>query len=216
VSRFFPLVERARATVRQGRLGQLVGMVGGNRGRPPLAPSYPAWITDARQAGGGALIDHSVHVTDVMRHVSGLEVTQVSAEAGSLLWDCGVEDVAVMSLRFDNAAVGSVDPSWSVPEGNPWDYDFYLRLVGTDGSLDLTDTAEALRLVSVAEGSPPGLRLASFSEDADRAMLDGFLASVRAGEVLAPCATGSDGLRALEVALAAYDSAAAGQVVDLA
>ena len=48
VSRFLPLVARARAAVRDGRLGDLVGMVGGNRGRPPLPPAYPSWITDPR------------------------------------------------------------------------------------------------------------------------------------------------------------------------
>jgi predicted dehydrogenase len=46
-------------------------------------------------------------------------------------------------------------------------------------------------------------------------MLAGFLASVRAGELLDPCATGADGVRALEVALAAYESAATGHVVSL-
>ena len=211
VSRFLPVVARARAAVRDGRLGDVVGMVGGNRGRPPLPPTYPGWITDLALSGGGALLDHSVHVTDVMRHVSGLEVTEVSAEAGSLLWDCGVDDVAVLTLRFDNGAVGSVDPSWSVPADNPWDYDFYLRLVGTEGSLDVTD-AEALRSVSTRPGQPRGLRLASFAEDVDRAMVEAFLASVRAGSTQDPCATGHDGLRALEIALAGYRSAAAGQV----
>jgi predicted dehydrogenase len=215
VSRFLPLVERARAAVRDGRLGALVGLVGGNRGRPPLPPGYPPWITDAVAAGGGALIDHSVHVTDVMRHVSGLEVTAVSAEAGALLWDAGVDDVAALALRFDNGAVGSVDPSWSVPADNPWDYDFFLRLVGTDGSLDLTDAAEALRVVSNRPDAPRGLRYASFAEDGDRAMLAAFVASVRSGTVEDPCATGTDGLRALEIALAGYRSAELGDVVEL-
>jgi predicted dehydrogenase len=215
VSRFLPLVARAREAVRDGRLGDLIGLVGGNRGRPPLPPTYPTWITDPVAAGGGALIDHSVHVTDVMRHVSGLEVAEVSAEAGSLLWDCGVDDVAVVSLRFDSGAVGSVDPSWSVPADNPWDYDFYLRLVGTEGSLDITDTAESVRVVSNRDGGPRGLRDASFAEDADRAMVEGFLSSVRAGEVLEPCATGEDGVRALEVALAGYRSSTTGTVVEV-
>src|SRR3954471_6866865 len=212
VSRFLPLVQRARTAVREGRLGELLGLVGGNRGRPPLPPGYPAWITDPVLAGGGALIDHSVHVADVMRHVSGLEVAEVSAEAGALLWDCGVDDVAVLSLRFEGGAVGSIDPSWSVPADNHWDYDFYLRLVGTAGSLDITDGAEAVHLVTTREGGPRGLRHASFGEDADRAMVEAFLASVRAGTVLEPCATGTDGLRALEIALAGYDSSATGQV----
>ena len=215
VSRFLPLIGRARAAVGAGRIGDLVGLVGGNRGRPPLPPSYPSWITDPVKAGGGALIDHSVHVTDAMRHVSGLEVVQVSAEAGALLWDCGVDDVAVVSLRFDNGAVGSVDPSWSVPAENPWDYDFYLRLVGSEGSLDIGDTAGSLRLVTARDGGPRGLRHAPFGEDPDRAMVEAFLASVREGAVREPCATGEDGVRALEIALAGYRSSASGSVVDL-
>ena len=215
VSRFLPMISRARAAVRAGALGELVGLVGGNRGRPPLPPAYPGWITDPVAAGGGALIDHSVHVTDVMRHVSGLEVAQVSAETGALLWDLDVDDVAVVSLRFDNGAVGSIDPSWSVPADNPWDYDFYLRLVGTEGSLDLNDAAESLRVVTTREDGPRGLRHASFAEDADRAMIEAFLVSVRADAAQEPCATGQDGVRALEIALAGYRSAASGSVVRL-
>lgn len=211
-SRFLPLVGRAREAVREGLLGDLVGMVGGNRGRPPLPPAYPGWITDPVAAGGGALIDHSVHVSDVMRHVSGLEVTEVSAEAGSLLWDCGVDDVAVLTVRFGNGAVGSIDPSWSMPENSPADYDFYLRLVGTEGSLAISDRAEAVHLVSARPDRARGLRLSSFAGDADAAMLEAFLDSVRLGSVQPPCATGEDGLRALQVALAGYRSAATGGV----
>jgi predicted dehydrogenase len=215
VSRFLPVVARARAAVREGRLGELIGIVGGNRGRPPLPPTYPGWIIDPDAAGGGALIDHSVHVSDAMRYLSGLEVTEVSAEAGSLLWGRPVDDVAVLTLRFANGAVGSIDPSWSVPQDNPWDYDFYLRLVGTEGSLAVSDAAEAVHLVSGRLDGPRGMRLASFAEDADRAMLEAFLASVRAGAVQAPCATGEDGVRALEIALAGYRSSATGTVAEL-
>lgn len=203
VSRFLPLVEQARAAVRAGKLGDLVGMVGGNRGRPPLPPTYPAWITTGAESGGGALMDHSVHVTDVMRHVSGREVVRVYAEADALLWDCGVDDVALLSLVLDGGVVAGVDPSWSVPEGNPWDYDFYLRLVGTRGSLDIDDLAESVRLVSAGQG----LRLVPFGVDADARMVEAFVASVAAGEVRDPCATGEDGLAALRVAVAGYRSA---------
>jgi predicted dehydrogenase len=213
VSRFHPMVARAREAVRSGRLGEIVGMVGGNRGRPPLPPSYPDWITNKSEAGGGALIDHSVHVTDVMRHISRQEATTVSAEADSLLWDCGVDDVALLTLRFDGGAVASVDPSWSVPADNPWDYDFFLRILGTDGSLDIRDSADTLQVVS-ARGQR-GLRLMSFGEDVDLAMIEAFARSVQAGEVIDPCATGLDGLRALEIALAAYESSASARPINL-
>jgi predicted dehydrogenase len=205
VSRMLPAVRRLKAAVDDGSLGEVVGIRAGNRGRPPLPPAYPQWITTPAESGGGALIDHSVHLTDLVRHVTGQEVASVAAETGSLLWSADVEDCALLSLRLSGGAVAGLDPSWSVPAGNPWDYDFFFEIVGTQGSVEVDDVSEALRLVSARSGE--GLRLVGFGEDADAAMVEAFAASVRAGEVLAPCADGQDGLRALQVALAGYRSA---------
>lgn len=208
VSRFLPHVRSIREAIGSGALGEVVGLRAGNRGRPPLPPHYPPWITDPAESGGGALIDHSVHLTDLVRHLTGREVTAVAAETGALLWHTAVEDCAVLSLVLDNGAVAGLDPSWSVPANNPWDYDFFLRLVGTGGSVDLDDLAESIEVVSGTMAD--GLRLAGFAEDADAAMIETFCASVGHGTPLEPSASGEDGLRALEVALAGYASAAGG------
>ncbi len=208
VSRMLPVVDRVKAAVDSGSLGDVVGIRAGNRGRPPLPPQYPAWITTPADSGGGALIDHSVHLTDLVRYLTGQEVAAVAAETGSLLWSAGVEDCALLSLRLTGGAVAGLDPSWSIPAGNPWDYDFFLELVGTEGSVEVDDLAESVQLVSARAGG--GLRLVGFGEDPDAAMVAAFAASVRAGEVLPPCADGADGLRALEVALAGYRSAGDG------
>jgi predicted dehydrogenase len=205
VSRFLPHVRTVKDSLDSGSLGEVIGIRAGNRGRPPLPPHYPAWITSVDEAGGGALIDHSVHLTDLVRHLTGREVARVAAEAGSLLWGAGVEDCALLSLVLDSGAVASLDPSWSVPANNPWDYDFFLRLVGTAGSVDLNDLSESVQVVSTHTGD--GLRLAGFGQDPDAAMIACFCASVREGRVLEPSASGEDGLRALEVALAGYASA---------
>jgi predicted dehydrogenase len=208
VSRFLPHVRTAKAALDSGALGEVVGLRAGNRGRPPLPPHYPAWITDAARSGGGALIDHSVHLTDLVRHLTGREVHRVAAEAETLLWEADVEDCALLSLVLDGGAVAGLDPSWSVPANNPWDYDFLLRLTGTSGSIDLDDLAESVQIVSAPTGD--GLRLAGFAEDPDAAMIENFCASVRAGRLVEPGASGEDGLRALEVALAGYVSAGDG------
>lgn len=208
VSRFLPHVRRVKQALDAQALGEVVGMRAGNRGRPPLPPHYPAWITTPEKSGGGALIDHSVHLTDLLRHLTGQEVETVAAETGSLLWSAGVEDCALLSLKFDRGVVASIDPSWSVPADNPWDYDFFLRLVGTAGSVDIDDLSESLQLVSSRAGH--GLRLVSFGDDPDTSMIEAFVASVVGGEVLEPCATGVDGVRSLEVALAGYASASDG------
>jgi predicted dehydrogenase len=207
-SRFLPQVRRVKEALDAGTLGRVIGVRAGNRGRPPLPPQYPAWITTPAESGGGALIDHSVHLTDLLRHLTGQEVVRVAAETGSLLWDAGVEDCALLSLELTGATVASLDPSWSVPANNPWDYDFFLRLVGTAGSVDLDDVSESVRLVSERAGA--GLRLVGFAEDADAALVEAFVESVLRGSPVEPCASGVDGLRALEVALAGYRSAADG------
>jgi predicted dehydrogenase len=213
VTRFLPLIHQVRASMESGDLGEVFAMVAANRGRPPLVPLYPKWITDPAMAGGGALMDHSVHLTDIMRHLSGREVVSVTAEVDSLMWDCGIDDIALMSLVFDNGMVGSVDPSWSVPTDNPWDYDFSLRIVGTHGSLMIDDLASSLQLVSHRYGA--GLRLVPFGADVDALMIEAFVESIQAGELQQPCADGWDGLRALEVALAGYAAAAAASPVKL-
>lgn len=213
VTRFLPIVREVHAALQAGEIGDVMAFVAGNRGRPPLPPTYPGWITDPAKSGGGALMDHSVHLTDVIRHLSGREVVRVSAEVDALLWDCGIDDVALMSLVLDDGAIASVDPSWSVPADNPWDYDFFLRILGTEGSVAISDLGSALQLVSRRYGA--GLRLVPFGADADALMVEAFLDSIRAGEPQPPCATGDDGLRSLAVALAGYASAAAARPVTL-
>ena len=211
VSRFYPALLQARDLVARGELGTVRGMVGGNRGLAPLPPRYPSWITEAGSAGGGALIDHSVHVVDAMRFVTGLEPHEVLAETGTLFADTAVEDSALVSVVFEGGVPASVDPSWSVMSGNPWDYDFYLRLLGSQGSLAISTGRESLS-VSGQHGDRTHEQV-PFEPDIDQAMVEAFLQSVFAGRVVDPCATGEDGLRAVEVASAAYASVERGHVV---
>ena len=42
VTRFLPLVRQAGAALRDGELGELIAMVGANRGRPPLPRGTPS------------------------------------------------------------------------------------------------------------------------------------------------------------------------------
>lgn len=215
VCRYYPTVQRAKSLVGEGDLGAVQAIVGMNRGIPPLPPAYPEWITDPVEAGGGALIDHSVHVTDAMRYLTGSEAVSVSAEAGTLFTpDLGVDDSALLLLNFANGAVGSVDPSWSVPRSNPWHYDFALRILADKGAITLDDTRQALQVSSTPE-SGRGYHLDTFGVNVDEVMVKHFVHCLRVGAISDPAATGEDGYRALEIALAAYESARTGQPVAL-
>jgi len=206
VCRFMPTVQAARRQVQAGEAGRVLGIVGGNRGIPPLPPVYPDWITDPVLAGGGALLDHSVHVTDAMRFILGSEVESVYAQAGVFRQpNLQVEDCALLSLNFQGGVVATVDPSWSLPANNPFQYDFYLRILCEKGTIHLDDTRQALEVVS----DLPQARAVTaepFGMDIDMQMVQHFVGCIRAGQNLFPAASGEDGLRALEIALAAYDS----------
>jgi predicted dehydrogenase len=206
VCRFYPMLQTARMIIQNGEIGRVIGVVGGNRGRPPLPPIYPEWITDPIQAGGGALLDHSVHVTDAMRFLFETEVASVFAQKGAFHEPgLAVEDCGLLSLVFQNGIIASVDPSWSIPENNPYHYDFYLRILGEKGTINLDDTRQALTVVSDSPAKR-GVVAEPFGIDVDAEMARHFIRCIRAGENLFPAAIGEDGLRALEIALAAYDS----------
>jgi predicted dehydrogenase len=213
--RFVPMVQKAKQLIDAGEIGSIYGMVGGNRGIPPLPPAYPDWITDPARAGGGALIDHSVHVTDAMRYLIGEEAVRVSAEAGTLFReDLAVDDAAILLLEFADGAVASVDPSWSLPAANPFHYDFYLRVLGSDGLITLDETRQGLQVTRAGQDGR-SFTLEAFGPNPDLELVRHFVGCVREGQVLPPAATGLDGLRALEVALAGYEAARRGQPVAL-
>jgi predicted dehydrogenase len=215
VCRFYPFVQTAKRLIEQGELGQILGIVGGNRGRPPLPPMYPQWITDPHLAGGGALLDHSVHVTDAMRFILGTEVQSVFAEKSQFSESkLMVEDCGLISLSFENGTIASVDPSWSIPENNPYHYDFFLRLLCEKGFLEVDDTHQVLDVVSDLPTSRP-VNAEPFGVDVDQEMVSHFINCVRANQHIFPAAHGEDGLRSLEIALAAYRSTETHQPVIL-
>lgn len=211
VCRFYPMVQKARAMLAAGEIGAVRGIVGGNRGTRPA--NSPEWITDPVQAGGGALIDHSVYVTDAMRFVLGAEVESIFAETGRRIQPhLPVEDCAQLLVKFQNGATASVKPSWSFSSRNPYHYGFYLRMVGTDGVLSVDDRRQALQVV-IETAADRNVYLEPFGVDVDAAMVQYFIQCVRQGTLTAPAASGEDGLRALEIALVAYQSARIGPVV---
>ncbi len=214
-TRFLPMVQQAKRMIDDNQIGVVFGIVGGNRGRPPLPPDYPAWITDAAHSGGGAVIDHSVHVTDAMRFITGGEVESVYAETGTLFHqELAVDDCGLLLLKFENGIAASVDPSWAIPAANPFHYDFYLRIVGAEGLIALDDTQQSLRLATDAR-TERGVTWEPFGVNPDAAMMRHFVDCIRSGERFPPGATGEDGLHALEIALAAYESARTGEYVQL-
>ncbi|MCX7718652.1 MAG: Gfo/Idh/MocA family oxidoreductase [Candidatus Sumerlaeaceae bacterium] len=203
--RFSPAVHRAREAVLAGDLGRVLGACTSNHGSMP-----GGWFTDIARAGGGAVMDHTVHVTDLLRWILDDEVAEVSAEYGTRLHALACDDVGQLLLRFCKGTVASLDTSWSRPRCFPIWGDVKIELKGERANASLNCFPRAIHYYDDASmrhtAEAPGVNL-------DELMLAEFVAAVR--EDRPPAVTGVDGLRALEVTLAAYESGRIGEPVTI-
>ncbi|MBC7805769.1 MAG: Gfo/Idh/MocA family oxidoreductase, partial [Akkermansiaceae bacterium] len=60
--RFSPAFQTLKEAVHRGDLGDILAVRGTNRGKCP-----GGWFVDLALSGGGAVMDHTVHVTDLLR-----------------------------------------------------------------------------------------------------------------------------------------------------
>ncbi len=195
--RYSPVMLRMKAALESGDAGEIVAFRGTNRGRNPNG-----WFVDKALSGGGATIDHTVHVTDLMRWILRDEVKEVYAEISNGIGHQEFDDVGFLSLTFQNGVFGTLDASWSRPKSFPTWGDVTLEVVTERGTLSLDMFAQNLILYSDKTQSVNWFNWGGSMDDG----LVGAFAHAIAHDEPVPI-TGEDGLRALEVALAAYRSA---------
>lgn len=201
--RFTPAIAQVAANVADGRLGTVVAMAGTNPGSCP-----GGWFADPALSGGGCVVDHTVHVADLMCWMTGAVPKTVFAQTNQLVRpEFGVETGGLISLEFSDGTIGTIDCSWSrVPASSyPTWGGLTLEVIGTDGVMYVDAFGER---VSAYGAKPAWL---TFGADPNRAMVAEFLAAIR--EQRMPSPSGLDGLRATAVAIAAYESAARNQAV---
>jgi predicted dehydrogenase len=193
-----------RRMVREGVVGTPLAVKATNPG------SYPGgWFGDPALAGGGAVMDHTVHVVDLLRWIFDVEVTRVYAEIGSRIHaGLPVDDVATVMLTLSNGIFVSLDPSWSRPKSWPIWGGLTMDVIGDRGVISMDAFGQNLQLV---EDRGPRHVAVPWAEGGDRAMIRGFLDAIR--NDTDPPVTGEDGLRATEVALCAYEAAKRGEPV---
>ncbi|MCL6445271.1 MAG: Gfo/Idh/MocA family oxidoreductase [Alicyclobacillus sp.] len=203
--RFNVPVARAKQIVDEGRLGRIIAIRGTNRGQNP-----GGWFVQQDLSGGGAVLDHTVHVVDLMRWIMRSEVTEVYAEVDTRFYDIPTDDCGLLMLEFENGVFASHDPSWSRPKSFPTWGDVTMEIVGTDGVTHVDAFAQHL---TVYNDNTMRVTQDYWGNDMDLGLVIDFVECVRTGRP--PSITGEDGLRAMEVALAAYESARTGRPVKL-
>lgn len=202
---FSPAFRELLAAVRAGRLGRLLAMRTTNRGSMP-----GGFFIQPERSGGGAVIDHTVHVADLLRRLTGAEPARVYAEVGHGLYHQEWDDSGLLSIDMSDGSVATLDCSWSRPKSYPTWGDVTLHVIGEDGTADADLFGQHLHHYPAGEARA---RWLGWGSDLDALMIDDFVSAASEGHP--PCSTGEDGLWALEVALAAYISAREGRAVEI-
>lgn len=192
-----PAVMALREAIAAGALGRIRAVRATNPGQ------YPgSWFGDKRLAGGGAAMDHTVHAADAIRWLTGDEFTRVHAELGSFIYGLEVEDCGVLTCDLAGGAFASIDCSWSRPQTFPTWGGVTLHVVGEKATVDVDVFRQALTHYDDTAGRT---RQVGWGDDLTARMVADFVDAIIAGRPVP--ISGEDGLRALEVVVAAYGSA---------
>ncbi|XVH33130.1 Gfo/Idh/MocA family protein (plasmid) [Haloferacaceae archaeon DSL9] len=205
--RFSLPVRKAKAELEAGVVGALQNITGTNRGRMP-----GGWFVDPDAAGGGAVMDHTVHIVDVVHWLTGERVEAVYVETATRFHDIRVEDVNLLSMTLADGTQFSLDGSWSKPE--TWDFwgDATLSLVGTDATVEVDCFAQKLKHTDSNEDGT-GIDSIYWGDDPNGGLIEDFVEAAR--EDRPPETTGQEGVEAVAVVEAAYESADRGEVVEV-
>ncbi|WP_414648390.1 inositol 2-dehydrogenase [Cerasibacillus sp.] len=170
--------------------------------RDPAAPP----LQYVKQSGG-LFFDMSIHDFDMARYMMNSEVIEVHTVGANLvepyIKEAGDIDTAIITLKFENGAIGVIDNSRQAKYG----YDQRVEMFGSRGALTCENVRETSVQLHTEQGSQ-GEPLKNFFLDryaeAYTAELQAFLHSIETGAPL--LCVGNDGLQAEKIARAAQQS----------
>ncbi len=192
--RYSPAIRRAKQILAEKRLGRILAIKTTNHGSMP-----GGWFVEKRLSGGGAIMDHTVHVVDLLRYLLGEEVLEVYAESATRLHQLKIEDCGLLMMKLSGGSFASLDCSWSRPPAYKIWGDVTLEFKGTKANLSTDCFPTALHIYQNKNLKYSAL---SGGDNFDLRMIEDFADCIIKDRP--PSISGEDGLRALEVALAAY------------
>ena len=202
---------RAKELLESGTMGRV--MVIKSTGRGPGLP--PPWIYDVSRSNG-ILAEVNSHDFDSVQWLAGSDITRVYAEAGNFKCRDAAEqwpdfyDNAVVSLRFADGAIGTIDGTCPCHYG----YDARVEVLCEKGVLTL-GSIEQHNLTEVSiQGRvcrPTVKSWRNLFRDAYLAEMEDFIDCIATGRM--PRVTGMDGLRTAAAVVAANRSIREGKPI---
>lgn len=210
--RYHPGLIHVQDLISSGAIGRILST------RASWGEYLPAWHPwedylnsySARSELGGGVILTLCHPLDYLRWLIG-EVDAVWAFSGKL-GDLAleVEDTAEIGMRFRNGAYGSLHLSY-----NQRPTSHYLEVIGTQGTIRWDNASGVVDVYQVSKSEWQTFPLEDGFERNDLflELMRHFLAIVNGYEQ--PACTLEDGIKALELVLAAKKSSELGQLISL-
>ncbi|MGX7164139.1 Gfo/Idh/MocA family protein [Enterococcus massiliensis] len=196
--RFNPGILEAKRCIDNGEIGEILSITGINHGKIPTG-----WFLEKNLSGGGAIIDHTVHIADLIRWFTRSEFSQVFASGGELLHHRGIDDTGIILGNLENKVKISIDCSWAHHTNYPIWPQVDLDIIGTKGSMQIKGFSQVLEVVNKNSGVNEEI---VWGDDGDGQMMEAFVHLCHSHEMKSDYPTVQDGFEALKVALAAYRS----------
>jgi predicted dehydrogenase len=112
VLRWSPVFQNAAALIASGKYGRPLACVMRDDQYFPVQGLYGStWRGDVTCAGGGTLIEHSIHDIDVLRWLLG-DPVDVAARTTSRFGYPGIEDAAAVTLTYADGSIASLTSVW--------------------------------------------------------------------------------------------------------
>jgi predicted dehydrogenase len=209
VVRFFPEYAAARAQVAAGAIGRPAVL---RLTRGSSKPQWAAgnWLLDFEKSGG-MMLDLMIHDFDYARWVAG-DVVRVLANNVGHKHPQASADHALVILTHRNGAISHVEGSWAYP--SPM-FRTRFEIAGENGLIEFdSGQAAAIRAYLHEPAASDGtLPRSPLLQDPFTAQLNSFYDHI-VHDTQIPV-TALDGYKALEIALAAVESAQTGQPVTI-
>lgn len=204
--RYFPNILKAKELLDSSALGEVLFLRGwvGNSGWP-----VKMWFSDADLSGGGTFLDNGCHLMDIVRWFVG-EPRACVGHVSTLHWPISpLEDNGMGIFTFDGKMQAFVHASWT-----EWAEYMYLEVYGSKGYLRVDNRGKTCTTIC---GRQDGTQqVFDYSEVPPRSHdleFEDFVRSVR--NATQPRPDGFDGLRAVQMAYAVYESSRSGRRVEV-
>jgi predicted dehydrogenase len=212
--RYHPAIKKAKEAVDQGVIGELllIRSYYGICGRPGYEKE---WRADPKFVSGGQFMEQGIHLVDLCRWFLG-DFSEVTCFLGTLFWQIQpLEDNAFAVYRNSTGKMASIHSSLT-----QWKNAFCFELVGKDGYITVSGLGGGYGTEKVTIGKRDFFK--PFEDDTTEFRGDDlswyeewkeFQACIEAGTPM--MGIGMDGVEALRLAFAAYQSDKTGAVVKL-